>query len=80
LLDGVRQLTRKLADSANNRLQAAQEQIPRAQNLLASTQKRLTDAQAYIEKCHSKFDVAIERLRQLNSCKEDLPNITFNPN
>ena len=62
LLDGMRQLARQLADSANNRLEAAQERISRAQNALASTQKRLTDAQAYIGKCHSKFDDAIERL------------------
>ena len=62
LLDGMRQLTRQLADSANNRFQAAQERLSRAQNSLASTQKKLTDAQEYIEKCHSKFDDAIERL------------------
>jgi exonuclease VII small subunit len=70
LLDGMRQLARELADSANNRLQAAQERISRAQSSLASAQKRLTDAQAYIEKCHSKFDDTIERLEAAKNTLE----------
>jgi exonuclease VII small subunit len=70
LLDGMRQLASKLADSANNRLQAAQEHISRAQSSLASAQKRLTDVQAYIEKCHSKFDDTIERLEAAKNTLE----------
>jgi hypothetical protein len=62
LLDGIRLLARKLAESANNRLNAAQDKLSSAHNLLSTAQHKLTDAQRYIRKCQRNFDYAIESL------------------
>ncbi|CAG2200652.1 unnamed protein product [Mytilus edulis] len=68
-LDGLRQLSKKFGDKANERFQAAQNALSSAKSVLTNAQHKLSSAQERVKNCNSVFDAAV---RSLETAKQKL--------